>query len=212
MPFGLTNAPATFQGLMNNIFQSMLRKYVLVFFDDILVYSPSWCTHIQQLEKVLSLLREHKLYAKLSKCSFGKPQIKYLGHIVSGSGIAMEDSKVQAILEWPFPTNLKQLRGFLGLTSYYRRFIRGYATLAGPLTELLKKDNFKWSDAASHAFTELKTALTKRPVLSLPDFSLPFELETDASGIGLGVVLSQNRHPIAYFSKCHPQCNNNSLM
>ncbi|CAH9069028.1 unnamed protein product [Cuscuta europaea] len=191
MPFGLTNAPATFQSFMNDVFRKVLRKCVLVFFDDILVYSPSWESHLEYLELVLKLLHEHQLYAKLSKCCFGKKQMEYLGHTVSAEGIAMETSKVQAVLDWPVPDNLKQLRGFLGLTVYYRRFIKGYASLAGPLTELLKKDIFAWNEAATRAFELLKRAITSAPILRLPNFSLPFTLETDASGSGIGAVLSQ---------------------
>ncbi|XP_057746886.1 uncharacterized protein LOC130966135 [Arachis stenosperma] len=166
MPFGLTNAPATFQNLMNDVFRPYLRKFVLVFFDDILVYSPSFTLHLQHLETVLKLLQQECLFAKLSKCSFGTSEIDYLGHTISDSGVHMEKAKVQAIMEWPQPTNVKQLRGFLGLTGYYRRFIRHYASIA-----------------------------------TLPNFELPFEVETDASGTGVGAVLIQEKHPIAFFSK-----------
>lgn len=139
MPFGLTNAPATFQALMNTVFQSYLRKFVLVFFDDILVYSVDWQSHLKHLELVLLKLEEHELYAKLSKCSFGKIKIEYLGHVVLAQGVEMDPMKIEAIIGWPIPTTVKLLRGFLGLTGYYRRFIKNYSLIAGPLTNLQKK-------------------------------------------------------------------------
>jgi hypothetical protein len=201
MPFGLSNATASFQSLMNQVFHEVLRKFVLVFFYDILVYSSSWSSHLTHLQTVLQLLDQHQLFVKLSKCSFGMTKVDYLGHTVTGDGVTMDKLKVQAVIDWPIPKNLKQLRGFLGLTGYYRRFIKSYATIAAPLTDLLKKDSFQWSDVAAEAFHHLKHAITSAPVLVLPDFSKPFILETDASGIGIGAVLSQAGHPIAYFSK-----------
>lgn len=201
MPFGLTNAPTTFQALMNSVFQPLLRKYVLFFFDDILVYSADWASHLQHLAHVLKILAEHRLYAKLSKYSFGQQRIDYLGHIVSTSGVEMDPEKVASIMKWPIPKSLKLLRGFLGLTGYYRRFIRNYSIIAGPLTDLLKKDAFDWSEKAKLAFNQLKECVTSAPVLALPDFTKTFFVDTDASGIGIGVVLSQDKHPIAFFSK-----------
>lgn len=181
MPFGLTNAPATFQALMNSIFQPLLRKYVLVFFDDILVYSKDWAQHLEHLQHVLTILAQHQLYAKLIKCSFGQSRIDYLGHVVSAAGVEMDPNKVSAILDWPIPNNLKQLRGFLGLTGYYRRFIRNYSMKGCPLTDLLKKEAFHWTEETTRAFNTLKQSVTTAPVLILPDFSKTFYVDTDSS-------------------------------
>ncbi|CAJ2651202.1 unnamed protein product [Trifolium pratense] len=172
MPFGLMNAPATFQATMNDIFRPFLRKFVLVFFDDI-----------------------------LSICKFGCEQIEYLGHIISGAGVSVDPDKVKCMLEWPEPKSVKGVRGFLGLTGYYRKFIKDYGKLAKPLTELTKKDNFVWSPDATAAFNIMKQVMTSPPVLVLPNFELPFEVECDASGRGIGAVLMQQRKPIAFFSK-----------
>ena len=170
MPFGLTNAPATFQSLMNDVFKDFLRKFVLVFFDDILVYSSTWKEHLLHLELVLQLLQKHQLYAKLSKCSFGLPKVDYLGHTVSGQGVSMDKDKVQAVLDWPTPINIKQLRGFLGLTGYYRKFIKSYVVISAPLTDLLKKDKFMWGVDADEAFNKLKNVITQAPVLAYHTF------------------------------------------
>jgi len=201
MPFGLTNAPATFQSLMNSIFEEVLRKFVLVFFYDILVYSLDWSTHMQHLRYVLDLLRKHTLFTKLSKCAFGQTQMEYLGHVVSRDGVKVDNSKIQAVTQWPIPSSIRQLRAFLGLASYYGKFIRHFAVVAAPLTDLLAKDGFKWSDQTTTTFRQLQQALAQAPVLTLPDFSQPFVLETYASGLGIGAILSQHGHPIAYFSK-----------
>lgn len=126
------------------------------------------------------MLREHKLFLKRSKCSFGEPTVAYLGHVISEKGVAMDTSKVQAILDWPLPSSVRALRGFLGLAGYYRRFIRDFGSIAAPLTALLKKEAFQWSSAAEVAFKELQRALTSAPALALPDFDKPFTVECDA--------------------------------
>jgi hypothetical protein len=202
MPFGLTNAPATFQGIMNTIFATLLRKGVLVFMDDILIYSRTIEDHVKLLEKVFTILRAQKFYIKMSKCIFAQREVEYLGHVISGKGVATESAKIQAVQQWPTPRNLKELRGFLGLTGYYRKFIMHYGIISKPLSDLLKKSvPFVWTSDTEKAFQQLKGALTRAPVLALPDFSKPFVLETDASDIGFGAVLMQQGHPVAYLSK-----------
>ncbi|XP_042067396.1 uncharacterized protein LOC121810711 [Salvia splendens] len=201
MPFGLTNAPSTFQSAMNTIFRPLLRTFVIVFFDDILVYSPTLESHVRHLHEVLTILKDNHFFVKLSKCAFCSTTVEYLGHLITEGQLMADPEKIKAMVAWPVPASIKQLRGFLGLTCYYRRFIAHYATLARPLTELLKKDAFAWTPAAQDSFIALKEAMTSAPVLHLPDFSKVFYIETDESDFGVGAVLLQEGHPLAYFSK-----------
>lgn len=200
MPFGLTNAPATFQNLMNLIF-GPYRRFILVFFDDVLVFSQTLEEHIQHLKTALQLLRENSLFVKLSKCAFAVPEVNYLGHILSTEGVSTDHSKVQDILQWPSPDSVTKFRGFLGLTGYYRRFVRNYGSICRPLYDVLKRDKFQWEEQQEQAFNKLKIVMTSCPILALPNFSKPFTIEADAYGIGLGAVLMQVGRPLAYYSK-----------
>ena len=166
MPFGLTNALSTFQGLMNSIFKPFLRKFVLVFFDDILIYSKSWKDHVEYVDRVLQLLEEKQLYAKSYKCFFGVQEVEYLGDIVSHEGVKVDASKVIAIMEWKIPTSIKHLREFLRLTWYYHKFVKNYGRIVAPLTTLLKKDAFSWTPEETKAFEHLKEAMWQAPVLA----------------------------------------------
>ncbi|GJS19024.1 retrovirus-related pol polyprotein from transposon 297 family protein [Tanacetum coccineum] len=146
-------------------------------------------------------MRHHKIYAKRSKCVFGTDKVEYLGHVITAMGVYTDPGKITAMTQWPVPTNLKQLRGFLGLTGYYRRFIQGYDSISKPLTQLLKKNSFVWTKESQAAFLQLKQAMISASVLRLPNFSKEFTLEIDASEVGLGDVLLQERHLVAFLSK-----------
>jgi hypothetical protein len=158
MLFGLFNAPATFQALMNDVLRPYLRRFVLVFFDDILIYSSSWAEHLQHISIILKKLRAHQLHLKRSKCSFGASSVAYLGHVISEAGVSMDADKVAAVSVWPQPRSARGLRGFLGLAGYYKKFIRNFGLIAAPLTRLLRRDAFAWDKEAEDAFQALKRA------------------------------------------------------
>jgi hypothetical protein len=198
MSFGLTNAPVTFQHVMNTIFSNFLRKCVQVFMDDILVYSKTLEEHIQHLTLVFQVLDKHQFYIKESKCLFPQPSLEYLGHVITSEDIATDPSKVAVVKQWPVPTKVKELRGFLGLMGYYRRFIKNYGIINRPLTNLLKKGVvFLWSSHVQQAFEAVQQDLSIAPVLAIPDFNKSFVLKTDTSNLGIGAVLLQDNHPIA---------------
>jgi hypothetical protein len=201
MPFGLSNAPATFQALMNDVLHPFLRRFVLVFFNDILIYNTSWSEHLQHVGLVFTALRAHCLFLKRSKCSFGTPSVAYLGHVISADGVAMDSDKVAAVASWSLPRSPRGVRGFLGLTGYYRKFIRDFGSIAAPLTRLLRKEAFVWTTEADEAFVALKRALSSVPVLQMPDFARQFVVDCDASGTGFGAVLHQGGGPLAFFSR-----------
>ncbi|KAK1665150.1 hypothetical protein QYE76_053309 [Lolium multiflorum] len=202
MSFGLTNAPAYFMNLMNKIFMNFLDKFVVVFIDDILIYSKTEEEHEQHLEMVLETLREHQLYAKFSKCEFWLREVGFLGHILSAGGIAVDPSKIKTIAEWKAPTTQTEVRAFLGLAGYYRRFVEGFSSIARPMTQLLKKDKkFEWTNKCEESFQQLKSRLTSAPILIMPDITKPFDVYCDASKIGLGCVLMQEGKVISYLSR-----------
>jgi hypothetical protein len=181
MPFGLTNAPTTFCTLMNDIFREWLDDFVVVYIDDILIYSSSLEEHAEHLRKVFQRLRENKLYAKLEKCKFGVTEVDFLGHRITQEGLKMDDHKVKEILDWEPPKSVPALRSFLGLAFYYHKFIKNFAKIAAPLTNLLKKYavTYEWEEACDEAFETLKGILVKAPVLKLPDFDKEFEMLTN---------------------------------
>ncbi|CAJ2638292.1 unnamed protein product [Trifolium pratense] len=202
MPFGVTNAPGVFMEYMNRIFHSFLDKFVVVFIDDILVYSKSEEEHKEHLRIVLQVLKEKKLYAKLSKCEFWLKEVSFLGHVISSGGIAVDPAKVDAVLQWGTPESVSEIRSFLGLAGYYRRFIEGFSKLALPLTQLTRKDQaFVWDVKCEESFQELKKRLTTAPVLILPDAKESFVVYCDASKMGLGGVLMQKGQVVAYASR-----------
>nr|AAT73686.1 putative polyprotein [Oryza sativa Japonica Group] len=202
MSFGLTNAPAFFMNLMNKVFMEYLDKFVVVFIDDILIYSQTEEDHQHHLRLVLGKLREHQLYAKLSKCEFWLSEVKFLGHVISAKGVAVDPETVTAVTEWKQPKTVTQIRSFLGLAGYYRRFIENFSKIARPMTQLLKKEEkFVWSPQCEKAFQTLKEKLVSSPVLILPDTRKDFMVYCDASRQGLGCVLMQDGHVVAYASR-----------
>lgn len=202
MPFGLTGAPATFLGAMNTTLCPLLRKCVVVFFDDILVYSRSLPEHQQHLQVVLQLLRRDQWQVKLTKCSFNQQRIAYLGHVIDQNGVSSYPDKIAKVANWPTPQNSKEVRSFLGLAGYYRKFVHHFGIIARPLFNLLKKHSiFTWNEETKTAFQLLKHKLVEAPVLQLPDFTKTFIVDTDACDTGVGAVLQQDEHPVAYMSK-----------
>ncbi|RVW22924.1 Retrovirus-related Pol polyprotein from transposon 17.6 [Vitis vinifera] len=202
MPFGLTNAPAAFMDLMNRVFKPYLDQFVVVFIDDILVYSRSREEHEGHLSIVLQTLRDKQLYAKLKKCEFWLDRISFLGHVVSNDGISVDPGKVDAVANWRRPSTVTEIRSFLGLAGYYRRFIEGFSKIALPLTKLTQKGvKFEWSDDCECSFQELKNRLVSAPILTIPSGSGGFVVYSDASHQGLGCVLMQHGRVVAYASR-----------
>ncbi|KAE8710906.1 putative CCCH-type zinc finger family protein [Hibiscus syriacus] len=195
MPFGLSNAPSTFMRFMHQVLRPFMGKFVVVYFDDILVYSPTWTSHFDHLRAVFEMLKMECLFVNQKKCSFFTTSVTFLGFVVSTDGVHADQSKVDAVLEWPRPKTLHDIRSFHGLASFYRRFIRNFSTLIAPITECLKGHDFQWSEEAEASFQLAKKKMTEAPVLELPYFDKVFEVNCDASGVGIGGVLSQAGRP-----------------
>ncbi|GJU15675.1 putative reverse transcriptase domain-containing protein, partial [Tanacetum coccineum] len=202
MPFGLTNAPAVFMDLMNRVCKPYLDKFVIVFIDDILIYSKNKQEHEEHLKLILELLKKEELYAKFSKCEFWIPKVQFLGHVIDSQGIHVDPAKIESIKDWASPKSPTEIRQFLGLAGYYRRFIEGFSKIAKPMTKLTqKKVKFEWGDKQETAFQLIKQKLCSAPILALPEGSEDFIVYCDASKKGLGVVLMQREKVIAYASR-----------
>jgi hypothetical protein len=202
MSFGLTNAPIYFMYLMNNMFMDYLDKFVVVFIDDIFVYSQNEQEHEEHLRTVLQRLQDCQLYAKLSKCEFWISEVLFLGHIINQEGLVVDLKKVAAILDWKAPKDTRGIKSFIGMADYYRRFIEGLSKIARPMTALLaKKVEFKWTPACQKSFETLKEKFTTAPVLILPDVHKSFSVYCDVSYTGLGCVLMQEGRVVAYSSR-----------
>ena len=208
MPFGLQGAPATFQRLVDVVIQG-LDDFTAAYLDDIIVYSKTWTEHLQHIQQVMERLQKVGLKVKRKKCQFGMSRCVYLGHVIGSGVVEPEASKVEAIQSFSVPETRKEVRAFLGLTGYYRKFIPDFASIAAPLSDLTRKSSpnrFKWTPECNAPFTTLKQKMCSSPVLKTPDFAKPFTLQTDASARGVGAVLSQmsdtgEEHPVGYFSR-----------
>lgn len=199
MPFGLSNALSTFMRLMKHVFRPFIDRFMVVYFDDILVYSKTDEQHLEHLRQVFHTLRDKKLYVNLKKCNFFTDSLMFLGYVVLKDVIKMDPSKMESILNWPTPRTLHDIRSFHGLASFYWRFIKGFSSIVVPMTECLKEGTFKWTNEAQKSFELIKKKVTETPILSLPNFEKLFEVECDASIVGIGVVFSQEGKLIAYF-------------
>jgi hypothetical protein len=201
MSFGLTNAPAIFMETMNNMLHRFLDNFVVVFIDDILIYSKTEEEHERHLRLVFETLRKNKFYVKLKKCEFWLLKVAFLGHVFNQQGILVDPSKVSTIIDWPRPSNVKEVRSFLGLEGYYRKFVKDFSIMARPMSKLTKKDvNFHLSVECENSFSTLKNSLVTAPILTLPDLGKRFRVYSDASLVGLGCVLMQDGKVISYAS------------
>ncbi|GKB11604.1 putative reverse transcriptase domain-containing protein [Tanacetum coccineum] len=202
MPFGLTNAPAVFIDLMNRVCKPYMDKFVIVFIDDILIYSRNKEEHANHLRIILELLKKEKLYAKFSKCDFWIHIVQFLGHLIDSQGLHVDPAKIEAVKNWTSPTTPTEIRQFLGLAGYYRRFIKDFSKIAKSLTKLTQKNKkYIWGEDQKSAFQLLKQKLCEAPILALPKGNDDFVVYCDASHQGLGAVLMQREKVIAYASR-----------
>ena len=202
MPFRLSNSPAAFMDLMHRVFQPYLDQFVMVFNDDILIYSKSKEEHEDHLRVVLQALRDHQLYAKFIKCEFWLTEVRVLGHVVLAPGVSIDPEKVEAVMNWERPKSIFKIRNFLGLAGYYKRFIEDFSRLAAPMTKLTRKEvKFEWNDLCERAFQELKRRLASAPILIVPKRRQRYIVYCEASNDGLECVLIQSRKVVAYGSR-----------
>lgn len=201
MPFELSNVPSTFIMVMNQVLRSFIGKFVVVYFDDILIYSLDERKHVEHLRAVLNALRDDKLYVNLKKCVFMTHSLSFLGFVLTSTGLQVDNEKIKTVQDWPAPNSLQEVISFHILASFYRRFIKNFSTISTPLTYCIKKGEFKWTTQAEKSFQLVKEKLPSAPMLALPDFEKMFELDCDASHVGIGGVLNQEGHPIAFFSQ-----------
>jgi len=201
MPFGLSNVPNTFMRLMNQVLKPFIGKFVIVYFDDILIYSRNSVNDMDHMRKVLEVLRENKMFINLKKCSFMMDQLLFLRFVVNADGIRVDEEKVRVIREWTTPKTVGEVRSFHGLATFYKRFIRNFSSIVAPITECMKKGKFNWGDEAERSFSIIKEKLCTAPVLALPDFDKLFEVECDASIVGIWAVFSQEGKPVEFFSE-----------
>ena len=199
--FGLSNAPSTFMRLMNQVLKPFIEKFVVVYFDDILIYSKTKAAHYNHVREVLAVLQANELYINLKKCSFLTDKLLFLGYVVSVDGIHVDEDKVRAVREWPTPKTVSDVRSFHGLATFYRRFVRDFSSIVAPITKCLKKGRFSWGKEAEQNFALIKEKLSTTLVLALPNFEKVFQVKCDAFVVGIGAVLSQDNKPVAFFSE-----------
>ena len=186
---------------MNQVFRSHIGKFIIIYFDDILVFSKTMEEHVEHLKVILDILQTERLFINLEKSEFCKDKLIFLGSVISANGLSMDPEKVKAILEWPIPQNITEVKSFHGLVNFYKRFIRNFSGISAPLTDCTRGNKFNWTKATTVSFEQLKKRVTEAPILTLPNFDKLFTVECDASRVAIGGVLSQEGRPIAFFNE-----------